>query len=217
MTVHLRPMGWGVIQAKSRENGVSESGNSACKGPEVGKKHGFCWKQLKKARVAGIGAQEKGVWWGHGGRREPDHARTCIKGFVFYPKCSLNCGRVLSKEAMIVVKFLYRRGWAEGIYLEGGVGQEFSGKQAWIALDLKLRKYSLFVWKKMGWGDGDLGRRATLSHLWTLALPGGGHRPMYINRVLSQAKPNSQPRRIRMGWVSWMESDSKVGEVGIVT
>ena len=200
-TVHLRPMGWGVIQAKSRENGVSESGNSACKGPEVGKKHGFCWKQLKKASVAGIGAQEKGVWWGHERRREPDRARTCIKGFVFYPKCSLNCGRVLSKEAMIVVEFLYRRGSAEGIYLEGGVGREFSGEQAWIALDLKLRKYSLFVWKKWGgvmeiW-EGEL-HSATSEH-WPCVAGGGGHRPMYINRVPLQAKPNSQPQKNQNG------------------
>lgn len=45
MTVNLRPTVCGVIQAKSRESDVSETGNSACKGPEVGKKLGFCWKK----------------------------------------------------------------------------------------------------------------------------------------------------------------------------
>ena len=41
MMVNLRPTGYGVIQAMSGENDVSESGNSACKGPEVGKHLGF--------------------------------------------------------------------------------------------------------------------------------------------------------------------------------
>ena len=44
-TVNLRPTECGVIQAKSGESDVSESGNSACKGPEVGKNLGFCWKK----------------------------------------------------------------------------------------------------------------------------------------------------------------------------
>ena len=44
------------MQAESRENGVSESGNGTCKGPEVGKKCSFCWKKLKAASVAEIGA-----------------------------------------------------------------------------------------------------------------------------------------------------------------
>ena len=44
MTVNLRPTGCGVIQANSGENDVSESGNSACKGPEVGKNLSFSGK-----------------------------------------------------------------------------------------------------------------------------------------------------------------------------
>ena len=53
-TVHLRPE---ESSKQSRENGVSESGNSStCKGPEVGKKCSFCWKKVKKASEAGIGA-----------------------------------------------------------------------------------------------------------------------------------------------------------------